>query len=664
MFPLSNAVSKGEVASPRPVRILDDRVVNQIAAGEVVERPASVVKELIENAIDAGATEISVVLSNGGRSLIEVSDNGSGMSKEDLLLAIRRFGTSKIRTAEDLVGIASLGFRGEALPSIASVSQFSISTRAAAEQQGTELKIEGGEKALVYEAQRAPGTTVKVQNLFYNVPARRSFLRGVSTETAAVKVIVQDFALAYPTIGLLLVSDGKEVFRVRRANSETDRWAGLEVAGQSPINLRSGRGEKQFNEDPSGSFEIRGQLSAPIDALVSANRLRLVVNGRVVRDKLLLRAIRDGYGAYLKPGRYPVGIVVLTLPAEDVDVNVHPQKSEVRFRTPDLIYKLLRNCIATALAALDPVKLGAPTVAGWGFRGRTPQVDSSSSVAQRFGGLAPRQDRFDHLNNSAVFGLYPSDGGDSRRPTAEDLPPATTEEESLSVVQKFTALQKPLQKEIRLSELRFVGQVLNCYLVLEGEGAVFVVDMHAAHERITFFELKQRYLQARAGMAVQKGGAGGEGVGDSNTEAPPSQLLLVPEVLSLPPDAVAAWREVMPVLEGIGFEIDQFGPEQVIVRAVPTILSRSSVKEIFRDLQETPEWSSWGGVVEKHIDAVLTRIACHGSIRSGRKLEREEAYELIRRLEQVESSAFCPHGRPVVRALTRGELELMFGRVQ
>ncbi len=601
--------------TPR-VQILDDIVIDQIAAGEVVERPASVVKELVENSIDAAATEIVVVIDNGGRSSIEVIDDGCGMDREDALLSVERFGTSKIRDASDLEEIKTLGFRGEALSSIAAVSQFSISTcQNVGGGDGVEIRIAGGEFLGTNEISCSRGTRVSVRQLFYNVPARRNFLRSEATETALIKSLLVDFAAAYPEIGFRLVTDGKESLTFAPKQEYFARLKDLELAGKSPLTIN---GEELTS---SGKLSVAGIVSQPISSVASSSRLRLIVNGRSVRDRLLLKAVRDAYGNFLRPGKYPAGIVRLTIPASEVDVNVHPQKSEVRFRNPDVVFRVMRSQVARKL------------------RDATPMVQepvafeqlSTQSAAVRSERLGP----LENLGRSEKLGGFepPSQLSAFRPKFGPEI------EFIAGDGKREPTISSPHGR--KLSLMRYVGEIFHCYLLLEGFEEFAVVDMHAAHERVTFHRLRTE-LQAGALK---------------------SQVLLVPEIVELPVEFGLNFSDFEPVLRELGIECECYSDNCLVVRSLPAALGTVSAKEIIEDLSQMFERMGWQSVMGSRLDAVVARIACHGSIRSGRDLERDEVYALLSQLEETEGSQYCPHGRPVVKYYSRRDIEVMFGRM-
>ena len=589
-----------EVINPS-VKILDDNVVNQIAAGEVVERPSSVVKELLENSLDAGAKSISVRVDNGGKSLIEISDDGCGMDKSNAKLAIERFGTSKISSADDLVHISTLGFRGEALPSIASVSKFELNT-ASRSGGGVSIQIEGGSLSGEYETSLPEGTKIQVRNLFFNVPARRKFLKSDRAEAGAIKSLLIDFAVAYPTVRFSLTSDGKEILNFAKAKDFFARAEESKLAGKNPVKI-----EKEVHT-AAGPLKIRAALSQPSEAVGGGTKLRLIINGRIVRDKLLMRAIREGYGTFLRPGRFPCGIFELEMPAEFVDVNVHPQKSEVRFRESGAVFTTVARSVQNALQNVE----------------RLPGADSFKQFVSK------QESRTEEVVFKAPVQSQSLFSQESFLKTeSEDLSTAKSSEDTAPAVQ-----------ERRLSDLRYIGQVFHCFLLLESEESLVAVDMHAAHERVVFAKIKQAAFEGEVS----------------------SQVLLLPETIDIPAESVSQFESFKPALEKLGFDCDKFGEESIVVRAVPTMLANCSVSKLFKDLFSLPEWDDWSLELEERWDMLISRIACHGSIRSGRDLEREEVYALLEQVDSVTAGAFCPHGRPIAWEMSELEIEERFGR--
>lgn len=589
------------------VKILNDIVVNQIAAGEVVERPASVVKELLENAVDAGATEISVVIANGGRSSIEVIDNGSGMERDDALLAIERFGTSKITSVDDLMGISTHGFRGEALPSIAAVSRFQLesSTRGGV---GVAIAIDGGVLKKVEDRPLPPGTKVSVKQLFYNVPARRKFLRAEATEEGMVRALIVDFALAYPQIGFSLVVDGVRSATYAPRGTLVERAREFGMGDDRPLIIDERR---EFGES---CWRVTALLTEPIASVSSANRLRLLINRRSVRDKLLLKAVRDGYGSYLKAGRYPAGVISLDIPSDEVDVNVHPQKTEVRFRNSPRLFATVVGAIKAALRSAGLAEPESPIaqVPEWSAFER-PEPYRTSFSFRPYESDAPPE---------VEFRRYPEiRGGELPYVAAAGTTPAQ------------------LARGRSLTAMRYVGQLLHCYLVFEGEDECALMDMHAAHERVMFYRLKRQFL---SGAVVAQG-------------------LLLPESMPLPADRSAWFVANTTQLNRLGFDLEIDGPI-IRIRSLPALLAGIAPRTLVGDLLALDVEESGASSIEGWFDAALARLACHRSIRSGRDLEPEEAVALAEILEEVDASGFCPHGRPVVKRLTRGDLELLFGR--
>lgn len=590
------------------VHILDDVVVNQIAAGEVVERPSSVVKELVENAIDAAATEISVAISNGGKTSIEVQDNGSGMSREDMLVAVQRFGTSKIRCSEDLERIATLGFRGEALPSIASISRFFLTTSTSQGDEGSFIAIEGGKQSAVEDVPAPKGTKIQVKSLFYNVPARKKFLRTDNTETGQVKAMINDFALAYPKVRFSLSVDTAPSLNYPPVDDFLARVSQLKIAGTSPVEI-----DEQFVSEGK-EIRIRAVLCSPIDSVASSAKLRLLVNGRAVRDKILLKSIRNGYGTFLRPGRHPAGVLSLSMPAEEVDVNVHPQKTEVRFRNPSEVFRAVMLSVSRGLSKSE---FTTNDVA------EEPRQVNESSFA-----FASKQGPFGAAYNSSASVNFIA-------PEA----PAVNQVEQVS--QELKASSIP---DVRpLSEMRYVGQIFSLYLLFEGEnqrGACFgMLDMHAAHERVVFFRLKEQYQ-------------------NKTIEA---QQLLLPIEIELDAEEQARLIEGQEILESLGFSM-VIENEKLLVQAVPSVLVQAPISRIFRDIVTQQEVAGWERFMETKLDHVLSTIACHGSVRSGRELKEQEVRALLESLLRADASGLCPHGRPVVRYFSEYELEQFFGR--
>jgi len=605
------------------VRILDDNVVNQIAAGEVVERPSSVVKELVENSLDAGSTEVTVSISNGGKSLIEILDNGSGMTRSDAMLAIERFGTSKINSIEDLFEVDTLGFRGEALPSIASVSRIQIQTSTDGES-GVLIEIHGGKIRDVSDAQIPIGTRITVKNLFYNVPARKKFLKGEVTEKGLVKSLVADLAVAHPKVRFRLVIDGKESKLYPIAKDFFERVD--QVGFSSSETLKIDREWKQA----WGKMHIRAVISHPVAALSSAKKLRIIINGRSVRERLVLGAVRQGFGNFLKAGKYPSGVIQIEIEPNQVDVNVHPQKSEVRFREPGAIFGMLAQAIRSEFEKTSPKALLAFN------QSNTTTSSYAASFGQSVQGNLQRKESTRDIQWGTFAG--PAAQGQEERKEELSFDFRDSRPEDVHVTPLAQAAQTASRQN--LSQMRYLGQIMGLYLLFESNESLQIVDMHAAHERVQFYRIKKQYLE--------------NGV--------TSQALLLPETLPLPADKMAIFDNIQSELRSLGIECEKFGEDSIIIRSSPALLRNVNVTQLVKEIFAMPSWADIKSPVEKKIDATISTLACHSSIRKGRELEREEVYELLDDLEAAENAAFCPHGRPVLCGFNQDRLEQLFGR--
>ncbi len=563
---------------------LDSELVDQIAAGEVVERPASIVKELVENALDAQATRARVDIEDGGLSLVRVSDDGIGMSREDALLALERHATSKISAFEDLSRLATFGFRGEALPSIASVSKLTLLTRLAHEHEATEI----ASRKRVSVASRAPGTTIEVRDLFSSVPARRKFLKAAPTEAAHVGEAVLHAALARPDVTFVFSRDGRVAREWLRATSRRERA----LAALGEPKLVECKGER-------GPLKIEAHLGPPERARSGAGGLHLLVNGRPVRDRPLARAVAQAYGSVLEHGRHPIGVVYVDVPSSLVDVNVHPQKTEVRFEDARALFDAVTRELFDGLAKVFAIPALGPTSKPW---------------------LPPP---------TKTYVIPPSTSGEP--PSSFDLAEPNTarseEEPALFATTGF------------YSKLRFVAQVRSTFLVCEGDDGLYVIDQHAADERRNFDKLR-RAFDAR-GVAVQK--------------------LLVPEVVEISAQEASTLAEHEDVAARLGVEIRAVGPTQVAVHGVPALLSRARPERLLRDLLAELGRVA-GRPFSGAVDLVLATMACHGSIRAGDSISAEKASALVAALDGVDFSGHCPHGRPVLLRIPFGELERRVGR--
>jgi DNA mismatch repair protein MutL len=599
-----------------PIRLLPETTANRIAAGEVVERPAAAVKELVENALDAGARRVSVTLEGGGIDRILVEDDGAGMGPEDLALCVQRHATSKLPEEAALFRIATLGFRGEALPSIGAVARLAITSRPNGSPGGGEahrIEVEAGRVTAVQPAGGAPGTRVEVRDLFFATPARRAFLRNPRTEAEHAAEAVRRLAMAWPEVGFLLESEGRTVLDL----PPSDR-AGRLAALLGP---EFGRGSVAVTAS-LGEMALDGLAGLPPLTRATAAEQHLVVNRRPVRDPQLRAALRVAYRDLIPSGRHPIAALFLQVPPEQVDVNVHPMKTELRFRDAQGVRGLLIGALKRALAtgasghvpeavpvgrmveAAEVAVLPARTPAPGFYEAAAPPLSIPRPAP--FSQPAPRIPRL-----PLGFGPAPS-------PAPE---PEVAEEEG------------PLGRPI--------AQLLDTYVLAEApDGALVLVDQHAAHERLTHERLHAELV------------AGGVR----------SQPLLLPAVVELPQADVARLLGAERALARLGLEIEGFGPGAVLVRALPALLGAPEPAPLLRDLAEELAEMEEAVALEKRLDAAVARLACHGSIRAGRRLKPEEMAALLRQMEATPRAATCSHGRPTVLRLGKPELERLFGR--
>lgn len=600
------------------IRILSDNLVSKIAAGEIVERPASVVKELIENSIDAGSARIEIELEAGGKRLIKVSDDGEGMTRDDSLMSIERHATSKIKDTNDLFTVGTLGFRGEAIPSIASVSRFRMTTKTHDEVIGTAIYIEGGVVRKVEETGAPPGTTVEVRNLFYNTPARHKFMRKTETELSNVLDIVERESLSRPGASFELSSEGRTLLRLPSRGSVMERvsqiYPGVKL---NPVDAAG------------GGLRVWGFMSGPLDTRSTTQKLFAYVNGRSVRDRFLTRMIIDSYGRMLEKGRFPQGVLFIDLPPGEVDVNVHPTKNEVRFSNARLVGDLIKEAIRGLLG-------GAPWLDGRTVNyGNTSELHPAAreSGGEYVPGAVNSAEGGTALNGSPVFsrdaGAHtPHISGATGEPHAASEE-GVTQENGLFAGPGF------------YSGLKVIGQLGELYIVCASHGGMVLVDQHAAHERINY----ERLMKAH--------------IGEGSIHA---QELLVPEVVELSPhesDVLSGYRDE---LVSLGLTIDSFGDNTFIIRSVPALLRNSDLGGLVRDIvSEIKETGNERSLSEK-IDTVISTMACHSSIRASYELNPEKMKALLRELDQARFPHSCPHGRPVARELSYADIERMFKR--
>jgi DNA mismatch repair protein MutL len=607
------------------IRRLPGDLANQIAAGEVVERPASVVKELVENALDAGSTRVKVELEQGGVILVRVSDDGGGMDAADAALALERHATSKIADKDDLFRLSTFGFRGEALPSIASVAKLRLVTRERGAAEGTEVVVEGGATPRARPAGAAEGTSVEVRDLFFNVPARRKFLKSTGTEAAHVSEAMLLAALSRPEVSFFLVRDGRAVREWLRAPSRAERVAQA-IDGET---LRACLGER-------GPLRLEAHLAPPERARAGTVGLHLLVNGRPVRDRALSRAIAQAYGSVLEPGRYPVGVVYVDVPPDQVDVNVHPQKAEVRFAEGRALFDAVSRELHASLATAFNLPSFGSGVRIWSTP-RPPPV-SVEATTERYvptGVAEPAPDPWDLAPGETAA----QDSSTTERATLESLPDPISSSPSSSSPRPDVPTPALFEGAGFYASLEFLAQVRATFLVCSGSDGLYVLDQHAAAERVTFHRLRRAF--ASRSMATQR--------------------LLIADVVELLPAEVATLEEHAADVEALGVELRPVGPSAVAVHAVPTLLARARPERIVRDLV-----AELGRAARRPFgdaaDLVLATMACHGSIRAGDVIAREEAVALLRALDNIDFAGHCPHGRPVVTRIGYDELERRVGR--
>lgn len=598
-----------------PVRLLTDTVANRIAAGEVVERPASVVKELAENALDAGARRIEVALEGGGARLIRVSDDGCGMDRDDLVLAVERFATSKISSDDDLVGVATMGFRGEALPSIGAIARLEIATRTANAPHGWRLTVEGGAKGEVEPAALPHGTRIEVRDLFFATPARAKFLKSERAEGQAAAEVVRRLALAAPQVDFTLVT-AERTLRFPAVTPDATGFAerlaqvlGAEVAeAVIPIDgLREGA-------------RLVGHVGLSHLHRATAGAIYLSVNGRPVRDRLLVGALKAAYQDVMPRDRHPVAALDVRVGPGEVDVNVHPAKAEVRFRDAGLIRALLVSIVRTALAARGP----APYAAGGAEIARFVTRGPAPSPAYRpTAGPGPRWSAPARGFGESAQAAFSVD--------LVDLPPQAAPH--VGEAAPDGAVDRPLGAA--------KAHLHDTYVLAETRDGVVLVDAHAAHERLVYEELKR--LRATSGV--------------------PRQELLVPDVVDLDPadaERVLAQAETLATL---GLSVEGFGPGAVLVRATPAPLGPCDGAALLRDVAEAlAEGDAEAAPLARRLDHILATVACHGSVRSGRKLKPDEMNALLRAIEAEPAASTCNHGRPTFVRLSTADLEKLFGR--
>ncbi|WP_394891166.1 DNA mismatch repair endonuclease MutL [Mesorhizobium sp. AaZ16] len=611
-----------------PIRQLSETMINQIAAGEVIERPASVVKELVENAVDAGAARIEIVTAGGGLNLVRVSDDGSGIPEDELELAVARHCTSKLST--DIHDIRSLGFRGEALPSIGSVARLTIRSRTATSDSGAEIAIEGGRISPVRPAAANRGTSVEVRDLFFATPARLKFMKGERAESTATADIVRRIAIAFPAVRFTLLGPDRSTLEFAATDDSAEgrltRIAQV-MGAEFPDNSIAIDAVRE-------SVRLTGHVSIPSYNRANALQQYAYVNGRPVRDKLIASAIRGAFADVLPRDRHAVTVLFLTLDPATVDVNVHPAKADVRFRDPGLVRGLIVGAIREALANAGmraatsgaaammgafrpgPATYGHPGPAN-GHRAFNPGFRAATSAG--FDALRSPHRPLDGFAEpaQAAFDAGPLASADSRGGHGE-------------------VAEELLQAQLGAAR----AQVHENYIVAQTHDSLIIVDQHAAHERLVYEALKQAL----------------------HSRPVPAQMLLLPEIIDLPEDDAARIAAHADMLRKFGLGVERFGPGAVAVRETPSMLGETNVAALIRDLADEIADNDTTDTLKDRLDRIAATMACHGSVRSGRRLKPEEMNALLRQMEATPGSGTCNHGRPTYIELKLADIERLFGR--
>jgi DNA mismatch repair protein MutL len=652
------------------IRVLPEIVANKIAAGEVVERPASVVKELVENAIDAGARKIFLDTEAGGKRLIRISDDGCGMTPDDALLAFERHATSKMKTAEDLLSIATLGFRGEALPSIASVARVLLETRSLESPVGSQLEIAGGKILSVKELAAAPGTTVTVRDLFYNIPARRKFLKSESTELGHISSLVTHYALANPYIHFQLRSTTNEILNVVPVSTFKERIFQIygrellsqliDIDGQSAELVDTPdpgvKASLPPSEEPTAASAVRrihihGFVSLPEVHRLNRNAIYVFVNRRLVRDRLLLHALNEAYHNLIPSAVFPAALVFIDMPFSEVDVNVHPSKTEVRFRRSSMVHDLLRDTVRGSLLKhrpiatfrpkerISPEEIGLGSAAqenlgneklgevlySRGVERNSPAPSGPPAFSDfrlRPESLNPETLRMKFDSAMALSAYAPSTAGGTEAPTPAEV---------LTDIEVATLLDHHITP---------LGQIRDSFIVATDDQDLYLIDQHVAHERVLFeIQLKER---ARGN--------------------PQGQRLLLPIIVELDPRQLAILENIQPELERSGFEVEPFGKKTMAIKSSPAGIDATDVEALLREILETLEKETQALNIEKIQAKICASIACHAAIKINMKLDHRKMQWLIDQLMKTDYPMSCPHGRPVIIRYTLREIERAFKR--
>lgn len=622
------------------IKILPEILSNKIAAGEVVERPASVVKELVENSIDAGSSRIMVEIEQGGRKRILVSDNGQGMERDDALLSLERYATSKIAKDPDLFAIRTLGFRGEALPSIASVSRFILTTREVTADVGTRIEVAGGRINHVTDIGAPPGTMISVAGLFYNTPARRKFLKSISTETGHIADTIASMALCRPAIQFRLSHNSRIVKNWSSVTDPTDRVADV---------LGTAIKKSLYPVDrTSAAVDVSGWVAASQVNRSTARGIYLFVNGRWVKDRVIRHALFSGYSGRLMKGQYPVAVLFLNVPFDQVDVNVHPTKHEIRFAHQKIVHATVRAAVAEALKKSDPTHWQAPD------RIPAPRRQPSGDVAEaqtdypsaiRHGDKRTDVPLIDTRGgrNGIAIQLQPPDAEPERLPfsdlpDSQPTPPLTS---ASTTPAESPKQQVPLWTPRFFADLNCIGQYKGTYIICESDDGLLLIDQHAAHERIVYEQLKHQ----------------------SDERRPESQRLLIPETIDLGFREYQILEKLSSALERFGLEVEPFGGNTFVVKSVPLLLDNRNVPALITELVEKAAEIGVNAEIDTVLDGCLMVMACHNAIRAHQHLTDGEIKTMLTQLDACENPSHCPHGRPIWIQWTLRDLEKQFRRI-
>ncbi len=625
------------------IKILPEILSNKIAAGEVVERPSSVVKELVENALDAHSTRIIVEVEKGGRSAIRVSDNGIGMNSDDALLATERYATSKIYNEDDLFSIRTLGFRGEAIPSIASVSRFTLETKDETSQTGTRIVVNGGKIQDVSEVGAPKGTLVTVRQLFFNTPARRKFLKTINTEMGHVADTIASIAIGWPGILFRLHHNGKIIKNWPSVSDPAERIA--DVLGRD---MRNDLHEISFtNGLKEDGISVSGWVASPWITRSTSRGVYVYVNTRVVRDRVIQHALFEGYAGRLMKGQYPVAVVFINVDPDNVDVNVHPAKNEVRFAQQNNVHDAVAKAVSEAFNITETFKVSKTSKvcqtddpdAGTWEQNNEPEQAHISETANHFN--QPSQNPSLPIENKENYNYkdnYEAKVPESFHTEKVQISPSKENFQSLPSEKR---IQEGLWKKKQFGDLRVIGQYHGSYIICESEQELVLIDQHAAHERILFEQLKKQ--SAMSGETAQQ--------------------LLIPETVNLGYSEADMLEKLIPDLKEKGLEIEPFGGNTFVVKSVPAILGSTDVKSLTIEIVEKMVNIGFTSDLENAINESLMIMACHGAIRSNQHLSDKQIRGLLAQLDECENPFNCPHGRPVQVKWTTRFLEKSFKRI-